>query len=313
MDMLLRSVLVTLLLLSASAVVHAQSQTGGAAKEIVQRQVAPDLYFVYDETSSNSAFLVTDEGVLVVDTRQHPRDGQDLLDRIRKITDKPIKWVVNTHFHGDHNYGNSVFKAAGATIVAQDETAAIMYKVAAKEFARRQPFFKSRNYDPGEVKLTLPDATFQKQLTIRLGGREIRLVYFGPGQNAGDTFVFFPHARAIFAPGAFARRSMPNMNFTPSVENWISLLKQVAAMDADTIMPPHGDIAKPADVLELAEFIEKQYAMVKDAVARGVPVETGIKTLTMQEYKGWHNFNRQENDIRGLYELIQTGRRSYFD
>jgi hypothetical protein len=74
---------------------QAQTQTGGAAKEIVQRQVAADLYFLYDQTSSNSAFLVTDEGVLVVDTRQHPRDGQDLLNRIRGITDKPIKWVVN--------------------------------------------------------------------------------------------------------------------------------------------------------------------------------------------------------------------------
>src|SRR4051794_6745095 len=99
----------------------AQTQTGAAAKEIVQRQVAADLYFLYDETSSNSAFLITDEGVLVVDPRQHPRDGQDLLERIRKITHKPIKWVVNTHFHGDHTYGNSVFKALGANIVAHED------------------------------------------------------------------------------------------------------------------------------------------------------------------------------------------------
>jgi metallo-beta-lactamase superfamily protein len=133
---------------------QAQTQTGGAAKEIIQRQVAPDLYFLYDQTSSNSAFLVTDDGVLVVDSRHHPRDGQDLLNRIRSITDKPIKWVVNTHFHGDHTYGNSVFKAAGATIIAHKDTARIMQQVADKEFERRQPFFRSRSYDPREVQLT---------------------------------------------------------------------------------------------------------------------------------------------------------------
>jgi glyoxylase-like metal-dependent hydrolase (beta-lactamase superfamily II) len=310
---MIKFALTALLILAGAQALHAQSQTGGAIKEIVQRQIAPDLYFVFDETSSNSAFLITDEGVLVVDTRQHPRDGQDLLNRIRKITDKPIKWVVNTHFHGDHNYGNSVFKAAGAMIISQTETARIMKQVAAKEFKRRQPFFKSRGYDPSEVKLTLPDVTFEKEVTITLGGREIKLVYLGPGQNPGDTFVLFPHDRAIFAPGAFARRSMPNMNFTPSVENWIKLLRQVAKMDVTTVMPPHGDVATPADVNELADFIEKQYALVKDAIAHGVPVDTAVKTLTMPEYKDWHNFKRRDNDIRGLYELIQTGKRSYFE
>jgi glyoxylase-like metal-dependent hydrolase (beta-lactamase superfamily II) len=117
---------------------HAQSQTGGAAKEIVLRPVAADLYFLYDQTSSNAAFLVTDEGVLVVDTRQHPRDGEDLLNRIRAITNKPIKWVVNSHFHADHTYGNQVFKAAGATIIAHRDTARIMQQVNEKELARRQ-------------------------------------------------------------------------------------------------------------------------------------------------------------------------------
>src|SRR5688500_14506202 len=81
-------------------------------REIVLRQVAPDLYFLFDYASSNASFLVTEEGVLVVDTRQHVRDGEDLLRRIRAITDKPIRWVVNTHFHADHYLGNPAFKAA---------------------------------------------------------------------------------------------------------------------------------------------------------------------------------------------------------
>jgi glyoxylase-like metal-dependent hydrolase (beta-lactamase superfamily II) len=139
----------------------------------------------------HSAFLITEEGVLVVDTRQHPRDGRDLLDRIRKITDKPIKWVVNTHFHGDHTYGNSEFKAVGADIVAHVDTARIMAQVAEKEFDRRQPFFKK-------------------------------------------------------------------------------------------------------------------------AVAEGVPLDTAIATLDFSPYKDWHNYTRRGNDIKGLYELIQTGQRSYF-
>jgi hypothetical protein len=143
--------------------------------------VAPDLHFLFDFSSSNASFLVTDEGVLVVDARQHVRDGEDLIARIRKVTDKPIKWLVNTHFHGDHYLGNPAFKAAGATIVAHRDTAMLMQKMHGKEIARRGGFFKRRGYDPQDTKLVVPDVTFDSEMTIRLGGREIRLVYLGPG------------------------------------------------------------------------------------------------------------------------------------
>ena len=277
------------------------------------KQVASDVYFFFDFNGSNAVFLVTDDGVLLIDTRTHPREGRDLLERIRKVTDKPVKWVINSHFHGDHHMGNSVFKDLGATFVAQEETARIMQRVQPKEMARRVEGFRSRGYDPADVKLVLPDVTFDSKMTIRLGGREVRLFYLGPGQQAGDTFVQFPHARLLFTPGAFAKHSMPNMLFTPSVDNWIKLLDQVAAMDVDTILPAHGDIATRADVKELAAMLADEYATVKDAVNRGVSLDQATTTLTFPQYKDWRNYGRLQGEIKALYELIQTGRRSYLD
>src|SRR5262245_31664643 len=95
---------------------------GRAAPPAELKQITNDLYFFYEFAGSNAVFMVTDEGVLVIDTRTHPRHGQALLDMIRKVTDKPIKWVINSHFHGDHHFGNAPFKATGATFVAQAET-----------------------------------------------------------------------------------------------------------------------------------------------------------------------------------------------
>jgi len=257
--------------------------------------------------------LTTNDGVLVIDTRQHPRDGEDLLARIRKITDKPIKWVINSHFHGDHHFGNPPFKSAGATFVAQSETARIMAQVQPKEFARRGNFFKSRGFDPAEVKLVLPDVTFDSEMTIQLGGREIRLAYLGPGQQAGDTFVFFPHARMVFTTGMFGPRSMPNMAFTPSVEGWLKLLDRLAAMDVDKILPAHGDVSTRQDVKDLSAMLADEYATVKDAIAKGMTLDDARKTLTLPQYKDWRNYARREGEITALYELIQTGKRSYFD
>jgi cyclase len=297
-------------LLLASAPAAAQAPAAGT---VTFKQVAPDLYFLFEFTSSNAVVLTTDDGVLVIDTRQHPRDGQDLVERIRKITDKPIKWVINSHFHGDHHFGNLPFKALGATFVAQKETARLMEKVQPKEIARRGNFFKSRGFDPSEVRLILPDVTFDSEMTIKLGGREVRLAYLGPGQQAGDTFVFFPHARMVFTTGMFGPRSMPNMAFTPSVENWIKLLDQLAAMDVDKILPAHGDVSTGKDVKELAAMVADEYATVQDAIAKGTTLDEALRTVKLPQYKDWRNYNRLEGEIRALYELIGTGKRSYFD
>ena len=258
------------------------------------KQVSSDLYFFFDYDGANSVFLVTDDGVLVIDTREHPRAGQDLLDRIRKVTDKPIKWVINSHFHGDHHFGNAAFKPTGAIFVAQKETARIMQQVQPKEMARRMDYFKNNQYDPSEVKLILPDVTFDNEMTIYLGGREIRLFYLGPGQQAGDTFVLFPKERALFTPGSFTKHNLPNMAFTPSVENWINLLDRIAAMDVDRILPAHGDVATRADVKEFSSMLADEYTTVKAAIAKGMTLEQAQQALTFPQYKDWRNYRTFE-------------------
>ena len=118
----------------------------------------------------------------------------------------------------------------------------------------------------------------------------------------------------LFTPGAFAKHSMPNMNFTPSVDNWIKLLDQIARRDdVDRILPAHGDVASRADVPELAAMLADQYATVKAAVDKGTSADEAVKTLTLDQYKDWRNYARREQEIRALYELIKTGKRSYFD
>jgi cyclase len=312
--MTLRLAAALIALIAGMTTLHAQQMIAPKnPKPVIQRQVAPDLYFVFDYDSSNAAFLVTDDGVLIIDTRQHPQDGRDLIERIRAVTDKPIKWVVNTHFHGDHHFGNSAFKEVGATIVAQEETDHLMRLTFKKELARRGKFFQSRGYNPAEVKLTPADATFQREMLIRLGGKEVRLMYLGPGQNPGDTFVNIPHDRVIYTPGAFAKRSWANTAFTPSVDSWLNLLQKVSKMDVDKVLPAHGDVATREDVSEMAKFLGDEYAGVKEAVASGMSADEAAKTLTFPQYREYRNYRVREHDIRSLYNLIKTGRSSYFD
>lgn len=273
----------------------------------VVKQIAPDLHFFYDDLGSNAAWLTTDDGVFVIDTRQHPALARDLIERIRKTTDKPIKWVLNTHAHGDHFLGNPEFKKLGATIVAHRDTRAGMVTNADLELRRRQAFFRSMNFDPKEAVIVLPDITFDSRMVLRMGNRTADMFYLGAGQNPGDTFVHFPHARALFIGGPFARKNWSNMSFTPSVDGWIAILRKLAAYDVDTFLPGHGDIGNKQDVLDEADLLADVQAAVKKAMAEGKS-RAEIEKLDFSKYATLRNYDRRAPFLAALHHLYTTGK-----
>ncbi len=290
----------------------AQAPADGAVLEkdipIKVTEVAPGLFYQYHHQEPNNAFLVTDEGVLVIDARQHPRRAEELLATIRKYTDKPIKWVVNTHAHGDHYFGNSVFKREGAIFIAHRDTAGMMKSHLGIEMKRRMGYFKQRQYDPGEVKLVLPDVTFDSKLTLTLGGRTIELLYLGPGQNPGDTLVYFPKERVIFTGGPFSKNSWPNPSFTPSMSNWVEMLRKIAAMDVDIYLGGHGDIGNKQDVLHEAQMLSDFDAGMREAVAKGMSKDDIIKNVKFEKYKDVRNYYRMNLFISSYHHFLTTGR-----
>ncbi len=295
-----------------AASVFAQASGAGEVQDknipLKVTEVAPGLYFQYHHAESNNAWLVTDDGVLVIDTRQHPQRAEELLAAIRKTTDKPIRWVVNTHAHGDHYFGNSVFKREGATFIAHRDTAGMMQKHFPLEMKRRQGYFKQRQFDPAAVKLVPPDVTFDSTLTLNLGGRTVELLYMGAGQNPGDTFVRFPKERVLFAGGPFSKQSWPNPSFTPSMTGWVELLRKLAAMDVDVYLGGHGDIGAKADVLHEAKMLEDFDRGMREAVAQGMSKEDIYKNVKFEQYKDIRNYYRMNLFINSYYHFLTTGR-----
>ncbi len=282
---------------------------GGARPQPAQlKQVAPDLYFFWNDGSSNALFLVTGEGVLVVDTQQHPADARRLLALIRKVTEQPVRWVVVTHAHGDHYLGNPVFKAEGATIVSQRDTRGMMQKYYKDEVQRRQAYFKRYNLDAGELQMVLPDVTFDTRFTIHLGGRTVELMHWGAAQNPGDTLIHFPHARTLFLGGPFSRQNWSNYSFTPSVENWIAVLRKAAAFDADTFIGGHGDVSVRDDLLEYAQMHENFLKAVRAGIAEGKGRDELADTIKMQQYSHYRNFHRMRGWVYALHHLLTTGK-----
>ena len=289
-------------------------QLGSAAAQDTRtpefRQIAPDLYFNFDFGGSNSAVLITDEGVLVVDTRMHPDDAEGLLAEVRRHTDAPIRYVVNSQHHGDHYMGNSVFQREGAIFIAHPDTKAVIEERFQFEVETRP--FADRGQDPDEIELVLPDILFDNRLTIELGGRTVELIYLGAGQNEGDTLIYFPHARALHTGGVFHNRSWANTSFAPSFDGWVEVLRATKSIGAEIYIPPHGDLATGADVDAFTDFIEKISTAVRTAVDDGLSLEAMLETLTFEEYSDWRGYERRPRNLTAIYERLTQGEARYF-
>jgi glyoxylase-like metal-dependent hydrolase (beta-lactamase superfamily II) len=305
---------ILLLLTANSAFCQAKEDGEVLEKEIpiTVTEIAPGLFFQYHHAESNNAWLVTEEGVLVIDSRQHPQRAKELLEAIRKTTDKPIKWVINTHFHGDHFFGNVIFKREGAMLIAHKDTALMMRTYFQEEMGRRQGYFKQRGYNPSDVKLIMPDLTFDRSLSLNLGGKNIDILYLGAGQNPGDAIVYFPKEKVLFAGGPVAKDSWTNPSFTPSIPDWISLLEKIKKMDVQFYLGGHGDVANKEDLQHEIELLRYFDLGMQDAVGKNLSVDEIIKQYKFEKYNYFRNYYRLNIFIKNYFHTLTTGKPTVF-
>lgn len=226
---------------------------------------------------ANAGFVVGGREVLVVDSRFTPGLARELLASIRSVTDLPVAWLVNTHYHPDHVWGNEVFRAQGATIIARPETRAEMeaYTPVYLDYYRQH---KPEVYRLIEgIEAALPDSAAGDLTTIDLGGIEVVLQWFGPGHTAGDLAVSVPSRHVVFAGGLVSNGYHPNLGDQGAdFDNWIGTLGAITRMKPKTIVPGQGapggvgllegQSAYIAGLIDLCEQAIREGRSLSDAV-----------------------------------------------
>ena len=151
------------------------------------------------EGRPNAGFVVTVEGVVVIDALASPRQGEQLLQTIRGITDQPVKWLVLTHHHPDHHFGAIVLKKAGARVIAHPDRRSLALEggedALIADWVRVVGLDAMRGFEFADV----PDRPVTGVDTLRLGGRTIVITHPGAGHSAGDLLVWLPKERVLFA------------------------------------------------------------------------------------------------------------------
>src|SRR5581483_1981885 len=204
---------------------HAQNPQTPPENKIVK--VADDLY-VLDGDGGNTSVYLTDEGVILVDDK-FERDYSDIIAKVKSLTDKPIKYVFNTHWHGDHTGSNAKF-VGSAQIIAHENAAARMRE-------RKLP--------------GAPQVAFREEMRVYLGGKEVIAKHFARGHTDGDSAVYFPARKVIATGDSFVAGTYTghiDYNSRGSVREYVQTLEGFLTWDFETAVPGHGPISKRADV-----------------------------------------------------------------
>jgi cyclase len=256
----------------------------------------------------NAGFVIGDDGVLVIDTFQDPRPARTLLTEIRKRTQLPIRFVVNTHYHLDHVNGNDVFAAAGATIVAHRNVRAWMRTENIKMLDPPvTPEKKAR-----VASLTLPSVVYDSHIELFLGRRRVNVRYY-PGHTGGDSVVSIPDAHVVFCGDMLWKRHIPNL-IDASTGPWVASLDAMQKdYGASTWVPGHGDIANGADLVTFRKYladlragVEREQAAGKSGDALVAALLPGLKSSFGQ----WGFFNDYAaDDIKQVADELRGTKR----
>jgi glyoxylase-like metal-dependent hydrolase (beta-lactamase superfamily II) len=259
------------------------SQNDLEAKTISFTELAPGAYAYTAEGDPNSGIIVGDDGVMVIDAQATPMMAQDVIDRVRQVTDKPIKYVVLSHSHAVRVLGASAYGAEH--IIASQGTYELIVERGQQDYdseAQRFPrLFQGIESVPG---LTWPTLTFETSMTLWMGDREVRIAHLGRGHTKGDTVVWLPDDKVLFSGDLVEYGATPYTG-DAYLSDWPVTLDAVQALGAEKLVPGRGDAL--TTTAEIADGIAGTRAFIADmfgAAKKGVEAGHDLKQVYDDAY-----------------------------
>src|SRR5215831_91892 len=256
------------------------------------KQIAPGVYFRYSSISatdktipfggSNNIWVVFEDYVVVIDAN-FPKEAEDVVAAVKKTTDKPIRYVFDTHHHGDHAYGNAVFAKLGAGVIAQTNCARLLRINGPKEFADAGRPPRGRK-DIRESTFKVPNVVFDDKLVLDDGKQRIEFRYFGHGHTAGDASAWLPR-HGILCTGDACVNGAYNFTGHSDTASWIRALERMQQLDIKLICPGHGPLIGKELLGKQNRYFVELRRQVQSGIKKGKDLEDIRRSIDIPWYK----------------------------
>ena len=264
------------------------------------------------DRAGTAGFIVTSEGVVVVDTTNTPFHGRELLYEIRHHTELPVRYVIDTNASGEQVLGNEVFTELQATLLSSAKTQEGIRQYS-QQLARRM------DDDEGNGKLRsrmrgihvrLPGQTFGKEMTLRLGGQDFRLLTLLRNGSSDDAAVFLPAAKVLFLGELFGNDYFPRMD-ARNLQEWIAVLRQVEGWDVDVYVPGHGEPGGKGELAAFRQYLEWLGKEVETRSKQGKSLSQVKREMDslVENYK-WHAPELIPEEVEAVYRQLGKTSRS---
>ncbi|RJX32439.1 MAG: MBL fold metallo-hydrolase [Desulfurivibrio sp.] len=218
---------------------------------------------------ANAGIIICPDSIVVIDTLISAREAQRFLRDIREITDKPISYVINTHAHLDHVFGNGVFAGKNATLIAHADCRDEMARKGADTLAQAGKYGLTPEEMAGTA-IVLPDLTFTGRLQLYPGGLEVQLIHVAPSHSPGSILVYLPGEKVVFTGDILFTAFHPYMG-DGDLAGWQQTLDFLAGLEADYIIPGHGPLSTKQDVADMKGYITLFDRMARALTAGKIP------------------------------------------
>ena len=220
---------------------------------------------------ANAGIIIGKDGIVVVDTLISSKEAKRFIRDIRAISKKPIKYVVNTHYHLDHTFGNSDFRRLGAVIISHTNDSKNL-KTHGEIALKHAKNYGLSEQDMKGTKIAYPVLTFNNRIEIDLGNQKIELIYIGPSHTDGSILVYLPEKKILFAGDILFTNYHPFIA-DGNIEEWVKALDYIMTMDVEKIIPGHGPISSKQDIEDMKNYLIAFDMKAKELAAKSNDVE----------------------------------------
>jgi cyclase len=241
---------------------------------------------------SNSGIILTDEGVVLIDTGQNPIESRDILATVKKLTPMPVRLIIDTEPHPDHTAEGGGASMRAAALAAPDRI---------QRLAATSPEMKTALEG---YRFIAPHIEFHDRMTINFGGRTIELIYMKGVHSESDSAVWLPKERVLFSASAFVVNQINILRPFVTIPDILAAGKMLKALNPEHVVPGHGT---PGTV-KIFDDGEKYYALLMERVGKlmkeGKSLDDIKKEVTMPEYASWGSQERMPTNIEAAYKAL---------